>query len=261
MSNIFVKRLVSDIKALTKNPIDNIFYEHDESNMLKGYAMIIGPEDTPYAYGYYFFEFNFSENYPFEPPIVKYFTNDGKTRFNPNFYLSGKVCLSILNTWRGESWSSCQTISSILLTLMMTLNDNPLLNEPGFTETHKDVVGYKDMIFYKNIEVAILGMLQRKYLSSSFEMFYERMQKLFNQNRGSIEGLFEKISNKRERIMIDTYSSSYVTDVVQLRLAFSNVCKMIDNESDDGNTNVNDELNEVENKTSNVKNKKNVKDK
>ncbi len=60
----------------------------------------------------------FPEDYPSSAPhIVLLTTNGGKTRFNPNLYSDGKVCLSILGTWRGESgeqWSSvqnCQVLS------------------------------------------------------------------------------------------------------------------------------------------------------
>ena len=42
--------------------------------------------------------------YPFKPPKVTYKTNDGFTRFNPNLYKNGKVCISLLNTWQGEQW-------------------------------------------------------------------------------------------------------------------------------------------------------------
>ena len=118
-----VKRLVKDVKEIMKNPLTSqgIFYQHDENDMLKGYAMIVGPKDTPYEDGFYFFEFKFPTNYPFSPPNVIYNTNDGRTRFNPNLYVNGKVCISILNTWKGEQWTSCQTISSILLTLASIL--------------------------------------------------------------------------------------------------------------------------------------------
>ena len=33
---------------------------------------------------------------------LTYLTNDGNTRFHPNLYRNGKVCLSVLNTWRGK---------------------------------------------------------------------------------------------------------------------------------------------------------------
>lgn len=50
------KRIVKDVKDLTKEPLteQNIFYQHDENNILKGYAMIIGPKDTCYHNGFFF---------------------------------------------------------------------------------------------------------------------------------------------------------------------------------------------------------------
>ena len=133
-------RLLRDVKSIMKNPLTNngIYYVHSESNMYKGYAMIIGPPDSPYEDGFYFFEFDFPKDYPFSPPVLKYCTNDGITRFNPNLYRNGKVCVSVLNTWRGEQWTSCQTIRSILMTLVTLFVNNPLLNEPGFTEKMKE---------------------------------------------------------------------------------------------------------------------------
>ena len=86
ISSATVKRLISDIKEITLNPLtkDGIYYKHDESNMLCGYALIIGPNETPYQYGNFLFKFIFPYNYPYAPPHVTYHTNDGVTRFNPN---------------------------------------------------------------------------------------------------------------------------------------------------------------------------------
>ena len=155
-----VKRLVKDIKQVLKSDIskDGIYYKHDETNMLLGYALIIGPDDTPYEFGNFLFRFEFPKDYPYTPPKVSYLTNDGKTRFNPNLYRNGKVCISLLNTWRGEQWTSCQTIKSILLSLVSLLHNEPLLNEPGIKKTHRDFKEYNSIIQYKNYEVAILGV-------------------------------------------------------------------------------------------------------
>ena len=157
-----LRRIISDIKDLRLNPLTahGIFYEHDETDMLKGRALIIGPADTPYADGFYLFRFNFPVNYPHAPPTVEFCTGDGYTRFNPNLYRTGKVCLSILNTWKGEPWSGCQTISSVLLAICTVLNAEPLLNEPGITKAHRDYDAYNAIITYKNIEVAMFKMLQ-----------------------------------------------------------------------------------------------------
>ena len=40
----------------------------------------------------------------------------------------------VLNTWKGEQWTGCNTIKSILLILCSLLNDDTaLLNEPGIS--------------------------------------------------------------------------------------------------------------------------------
>ena len=62
---------------------------------MEGDAIIFGPENTIYQYGVYIFHFKFPSNYPFSPPKVTYHTNDGITRFHPNLYRNGKVCLSL----------------------------------------------------------------------------------------------------------------------------------------------------------------------
>ena len=179
-----VKRIVKDVKEIIKNPLTNqgIYYQHDEENMLTGHAIIIGPSETPYEDGFYFFKFNFPTNYPFSPPTVTYFTNDGLTRFNPNLYKSGKVCVSVLNTWRGEPWTSCQTISSILLVLCTLLSSNPIENEPGINSNHPDCKNYNDILTYKNIEVAICGMISKKYLNTEFIVFYPIITEFFIKN-------------------------------------------------------------------------------
>jgi len=159
-----IKRLAIDIKRIIKEPLNEhgIYYRHDDENILKGYALIIGQQGTPYAFGNYLFEFDFPYNYPHKPPVVTFLLSDGKTRFNPNYYINGKVCLSILNTWRGDQWTGCQTISSILLALATVFNENPLLNEPGIYESHKDCLNYKRIITYKNLEISILNLLNDK---------------------------------------------------------------------------------------------------
>ncbi len=192
------KRLLKDIKHIIKNPLtsEGIYYIHDEANILKGYAMIVGPSDTPYFGGYYFFEFNFPTNYPYSPPSVKYCTNGENIRFNPNLYTNGKVCVSILNTWEGDKWSACQTINSILLTLCSLLNKEPLLNEPGIKSNNQYLGVYNKIIEYSNINIAICGMLNRTYLMPVFEPFYTFMVEHFVKN---YDKLLEFVCNQESK--------------------------------------------------------------
>ena len=49
------KRLIKDIVDIMKSPLTEhgIFYTHDQEDMFKGYAVLVGPEDTQYSYGLY----------------------------------------------------------------------------------------------------------------------------------------------------------------------------------------------------------------
>jgi ubiquitin-conjugating enzyme E2 Z len=192
-----MRRIISDIKEIHKNPLNShgIYYQHDETDMLKGRALIIGPADTPYEDGFYLFKFQFPSNYPHAPPKVDFCTGDGYTRFNPNLYRTGKVCLSILNTWKGEPWSGCQTISSVLLAICTILNNEPLLNEPGVTKLHPDYENYNEIIKYKNIEVAIFGMLESlNDTTNEFVGFGNIMREHFQKYKEKIRQRVEQAS-------------------------------------------------------------------
>ena len=189
-----VNRLVKDVVSLHKNPLteQGIYYQHDSENMLLGYAMIIGPKDTPYEHGFFFFKFDFPYDYPVSPPKVTYMTNDGKTRFHPNLYRNGKTCLSILNTWRGEGWTSCQTIRSVLLTLVSILDENPLLNEPGVRDDNLDVPEYKGFIRYKVLEHAHLRMMELFDIPTDFHIFHPFIMQYCKENKEAIQTTFKK---------------------------------------------------------------------
>ncbi len=181
-----INRLLKDVKHIIKNPLteQGIYYIHDDTDMLKGYAMIVGPSDTPYFGGFYFFELNYPTDYPHSPPKVKYCTNGNNIRFNPNLYVCGKVCVSLLNTWRGDQWTSCQTISTVLLTLCTLLCKDPLLNEPGVNKGHNDMNNYNEIIQYSNLNIAVCDIVAKKkgvYLPF-FDNFYHYVKENFNKN-------------------------------------------------------------------------------
>ncbi|KAK2369484.1 putative ubiquitin-conjugating enzyme E2 [Trifolium repens] len=61
-------------------------------------------------------------------------------RLNPNLYASGKVCLSLLNTWSGrknEKWTpGVSTMLQVLVSIQgLILNAKPYFNEPGYANT------------------------------------------------------------------------------------------------------------------------------
>ena len=223
------KRLLRDVVRIIKSPLtsNGIYYSHDEDNMLKGYAVIFGPDDSLYRYGAYMFEFNYSTEYPFVPPKLNYLTNDGKTRFNPNLYRNGKVCISLLNTWKGEQWTSCQTIESILLSLVALLHNEPLLNEPGIKKTHRDFKSYNTIIQYKNYEIAILGVLTQKILPPAFSGFLPIIKKHFKKHEKNILAELTQLEQSKkngkefETSLYNMNISANYTDLIEkIKIAF-----------------------------------------
>jgi len=211
-----INRLLRDVKQVIKNPLNEngIYYMHDDEDMLKGYALIIGPSETPYFVGFYFFEIKYPTNYPHSPPHVTYCTNGENIRFNPNLYTNGKVCVSILNTWRGEQWTSCQTISTLLLTLCTLLCKEPLLNEPGVTKNHQDFINYEKIIEYKNIDIAILKIIDKVagIYPTQFDFFYPIVKEQFIKNKAAIISYLEKKSNESPSV-IEINTSMYNMNV------------------------------------------------
>ena len=175
-------RLLKDVREMMTSQVSGVYYKHSETDMLCGYALIVGPEDSLYDGGYYFYKFKFPPDYPHSPPLVEFLTNDGETRMHPNMYKTRKMCLSILNSWRGDQWTGCQTIKSVLLTIMSLLDSKPLLNEPGITEHNPDFATYHRIIQFKNYEFSMLHLLKSLHVFKHVivdiefhEQFYEHM--------------------------------------------------------------------------------------
>ena len=211
-----INRLIKDVKQIMKNPLtDNgIYYLHDDTDMLKGYALIVGPSETPYFGGNYLFELNYPADYPHSPPVVKYCTNGDNVRFNPNLYKCGKVCVSLLNTWRGDQWSSCQTISSVLLTLCTLLCKDPLLNEPGVKVDHRDFAAYTEIIEYANLKIAVCGIVGKdpKYYMSNFDMFYPYIKERFLTNYDELVKLVSSKPKKKAVLKTGLYAMNLLID-------------------------------------------------
>jgi hypothetical protein len=232
-----IQRLLKDVKQLIRHPLtDNgIYYYHDDLDMTKGYAMIIGATDTPYFGGYYFFKFNYPIDYPFSPPKVTYMTNDDKTRFNPNLYKCGKVCVSILNTWNGDKWTSCQTINSILLTLCSLFNNAPFENEPGQHRGSKDFIPYQKSIEFKNIDFSICDIINRNTnkIPNEFLIFYPFMKTHFINN---YDKLLEFIKSKNNNIsyeIVHIYQMCTNVDYVTLEKKLIQTKQLIDTQNFD----------------------------
>ena len=183
---IAFRRLARDIKVVQKDNLDaqGIYISVDPFNAFHVRSLIIGPSDTPYQYGNYFFDLCFpEEHYPHKPPQVTFQTRSGDMRFNPNLYANGKVCVSLLNTWAGPQWTSCQSLKSILLSFQTLLHEMPLQNEPGYENvksTDEFNMLYNDIVTHENYRTAIIHMFDSP--PPGFEVFLPVMRDCFVQN-------------------------------------------------------------------------------
>lgn len=204
MSSNSIKRIMSDISKLEQSPLENdgIFWHLDEDNVYNFKALIIGPVDTPYEGGFYFFNFHIPDNYPLDPPKVEYCTQYNKIRFNPNLYTNGKVCLSILNTWEGPSWTPCNTLSSILLSILaMVFVKHPLVNEPGYEKSSfTELDSYDVIVEYGSLKGATLSMLSN--IPREFEIFKSKIEEYFILNFNNYLKRAKSLMTKRS---IGTY--------------------------------------------------------
>ena len=205
------KRLLSELRRYCKHartrydpdatvdlPIqitDTIWIYADPSKVTSLKALVLGPTDTPYENGFFLFDIQVPGDYPNVPPKVKILTTDGKVHFNPNMYKNGKVCLSILGTWSGPSWTCAMNVESLCVDIQSLLVADPLTNEPTY-ETRRPSRAYKydtynAMIEHATVRVAIWQMLHNTPLGC--DAFVPVMQKLFAEYAPSILQRVEKL--------------------------------------------------------------------
>ena len=122
--------------------------------------------------------------------------------------------MSLLNTWRGEQWTSCQSISTVLLTLCTLLCNEPLLNEPGVTSSHCDITPYNEIIQFANLDIAVCDIITKKngiYLPF-FDNFYPFIKENFGKN-------YQKMVEFAENKLVTDYKESKI-----LKTSYYSMC-------------------------------------
>ncbi|PWY89099.1 ubiquitin-conjugating enzyme [Aspergillus heteromorphus CBS 117.55] len=169
MSDQAILRITREIKQIQQGADLSLAVHYEDSDIRNVRAVILGPPDSPYQFGFFEFLVKFGKDYPGCPPTVRGLTtNGGRTRFNPNIYSSGRVCLSILGTWRGErgeQWSSAQCLESILISIQSLMSSNPYENEPGYDEAKsptdkQNMDAYVAKIRHETLRVAVIEPLE-----------------------------------------------------------------------------------------------------
>lgn len=118
----------------------NVFVRSYESRLDLLRVLIIGPSETPYAHAPFLIDMYLPPQFPTEPPqchfhsLVASRNLGGNYRINPNLYVDGKICLSLLGTWDGDKGESWNAGKSTLLQIIVSILGLVLVREPYFNE-------------------------------------------------------------------------------------------------------------------------------
>jgi len=113
------RRIQQELRESGTNQNPNIKWDlKDPSDNKKWWAIIIGPEGTPYHGFKLTLNITLPDNYPFSPPQVSFTANI----WHPNVGTDGRICLDILQ----GNWTPALKLSSVLLSISSLLGDpNP----------------------------------------------------------------------------------------------------------------------------------------
>jgi ubiquitin-conjugating enzyme E2 Z len=228
------KRVMIDSQEIQEPPYvsQGIHYWFDEANMLEGRLLIWGPKDSVYEDMPMIYSVNFpATGYPFDPPKVLFLTTDGYTRFHPNMYREGKVCLSILGTWDGPKWAATMHLSTVAITLLSLMDNNPIVHEPGFenrkdviSTSYNDFVGYSSLVYLiKLIETYVNTKTLPEYMKVFEAEFLERLPTMCK----SIQDRLDKASIEKVWTTMP-YSMSGSTKYSEYRARFKTVVQKIE---------------------------------
>ena len=199
---MYTKRVAADGREMQEVVYSSmgLHYIGSESDYTKGYACIFGQIGTPYEDCPMLYEIEFPNEFPYDPPKVLFKTYDGLTRFHPNMYREGKVCLSILHTWNGPKWASTMRLSTVLITLQSLLDNAPLRHEPGY-EHGKDLVvdaytSYIEIVCIRYIldraEAHRNNKIQPEVFKYFLNQFLERLPATLQRLEVRLKNLLEK---------------------------------------------------------------------
>ncbi|KAF0760100.1 Uncharacterized protein FWK35_00013425 [Aphis craccivora] len=110
-------RLKQDYVRLKHDPVPYVIAEPNPSNILEWYYVVRGPDDSPYAGGYYLGRLVFPEDFPFKPPSIYMITPNGR------FETNTRLCLSI-SDYHPDTWNPSWTVSTILTGLLSFMLEN-----------------------------------------------------------------------------------------------------------------------------------------
>lgn len=217
----------------------SVFVRIDASRLDCMKVGITGPSKTPYECGLFIFDVYAPKDYPREPPRLNLETTGlGSVRFNPNLYNSGKVCLSLLGTWPGNSDEMWRENESTLLQVFISIQslilvDEPFYNEPGYESKAGTSEGDVESERYnETIRAATLKWAILEHLKSPPKGFEEIVSTHFALRRTRIRKMCEKWLKKANDSSTPGYAEKMHKLVSELEIHLSKL-ELLDDDEDD----------------------------
>ncbi|KAL2544808.1 protein PEROXIN-4 [Forsythia ovata] len=114
----------------------------DDSNIFKWTALIKGPSETPFDGGVFQLAFSVPEQYPLQPPQVRFLTKI----FHPNVHFkTSEICLDILKNAWSPAWTLQSVCRAIIALMAHPEPDSPLNCDSGNLLRPGDIRGYQSM--------------------------------------------------------------------------------------------------------------------
>ncbi|CAK9779328.1 ubiquitin-conjugating enzyme [Cutaneotrichosporon oleaginosum] len=125
MSAGLPKRILKETERLMSDSPPGITAAPHDDNLRYFDVTIAGPDQSPYEGGVFKLELFLPEEYPMNPPKVRFLTKI----YHPNIDKLGRICLDILK----DKWSPALQIRTVLLSIQALLGapnpDDPLAND------------------------------------------------------------------------------------------------------------------------------------
>jgi len=212
------------------------FYYPDCDDVSVGYALIIGPTDTPYENGFYCIKMKYPDQYPFVPPECTFLTLSG-IRQSPNLYENGKVCLSVIGTWGEKTWKSTMGFHTVIMSIIShVLVKNAIDCEPPYNrsqdeKTKTEAYAYEEIVRFANFKYNTYQMhdtppvpLEVKNLMQEDIMSIIKLRSTWYIK--SLEHLLELHTNKIFSCSVYETTKSIITDYKSVLSNFINFAKI-----------------------------------
>ncbi|KAF5306922.1 hypothetical protein FQA39_LY00152 [Lamprigera yunnana] len=198
----FLKAVQKEFKLLKESLPSGVWVRSYANRMDLLSVMIEGPKKTPYEDGLFLFDLQLSSDYPRSPPLCHYITYNSE-RLNPNLYVEGKVCISLLGTWLGkgsEIWGPNSTLLQLIVSIQgLILVAEPYYNEAGYEKQIESQQGYENSRTYNELVILKLVQSMTQLLISPPEVFRNEIYGYY-----AIHG--DKLCNRLERWCDDSDS-------------------------------------------------------